>query len=192
VSKILEVIMNVLILDGRTENSPMATKVTSSLEKNLAGHKVDWIKLSEKQIRPCTGCFQCWIKTPGLCVINDEANSITRKIVNCDLMILLTPVTFGGYSSELKKMLDRSIPILLPYFRTYKGEVHHYMRYEKQPSNLTIGFQEETDERSAEIFMTLAERNALNMNPSSHTCVVINGNVDADKVVSEKLSEVTR
>ena len=182
--------MNVLILDGRTENSPMATKVVSSLEKNLAGQKVDWIKLSEKQIKPCTGCFQCWVKTPGLCVINDEANNITRKIVNSDLLILLTPVTFGGYSSELKKMLDRSIPILLPYFRMYKGEVHHYMRYEKQPSNLTIGLQEEPDSISAEIFMTLAERNALNMNPSSQACVVLNGNVDAEKIVCEKLKEV--
>lgn len=184
--------MNILLLDGRTDNNTMATKVASSLEKNLAGHTVDWIKLSERQIKPCTGCFQCWVKTPGMCVINDQANEITGKIVNCDLLILLTPVTFGGYSSELKKMLDRSIPILLPYFRTYKGEVHHYMRYEKQPANLTIGFQDEADPRSAEIFINLAERNALNMCPTAHACVVIDGDADAQKVVSQKLNEVIR
>ena len=32
-------------------------------------------------------------------------------------MVLLTPITFGGYSSEIKKAMDRSICLVLPFFR---------------------------------------------------------------------------
>jgi len=49
------------------------------------------------------GCFGCWNKTPGTCVMKDDSAKIAKAVVNSDLLIFLTPITFGGYSSELKK-----------------------------------------------------------------------------------------
>ena len=78
------------------------------------------------------------------------------------MLVWLTPVTFGGYSSELKKALDRLIPILLPYFKAYKGQIHHQMRYDKYPTLLVIG-TEPLKEEYEEIFLALTERNVLNL-----------------------------
>jgi multimeric flavodoxin WrbA len=45
--------------------------------------------------------------TPGECVIKDAGCDVARDVSHSDLVILLTPMSFGGYSSELKKAVDR-------------------------------------------------------------------------------------
>jgi len=51
--------------------------------------------LSNRTLGSCTGCFQCWLKTPGLCVIDDDGRLLAGKFIQSDLVVLLTPVTFG-------------------------------------------------------------------------------------------------
>ena len=85
------------------------------------------------EIRPCIGCFGCWVQTPGECLIDDAARQIAPAIIGSDLVIYLTPVTFGGYSSELKKALDRCICLILPFFTKIDGEMHHKPRYDRYP-----------------------------------------------------------
>jgi multimeric flavodoxin WrbA len=53
--------------------------------------------------------FGCWVKAPGECVIDDGARSAAKKLVPSDLAVFLSPIVFGGYSYELKKVLDRQI-----------------------------------------------------------------------------------
>jgi len=48
------------------------------------------------QIAACVGCFGCWVKTPGNCVIDDYGRETTRKAIQSDLMVGLIPVTFGA------------------------------------------------------------------------------------------------
>ena len=51
------------------------------------GSDVKIVDLSRLQIRPCIGCFGCWTKTPGKCVIRDDAVRVypliarSRKII---------------------------------------------------------------------------------------------------------------
>ena len=78
---------------------------------------------------------------------------------------------FGGYSSELKKALDRIIPILLPYFQVYHGQIHHEMRYKKYPKLLVIGVQEPAEDYE-KTFISLAERNMLNFRPPAYDASV--------------------
>ena len=111
--------MKAVIFNGAKEGD----LTIKAIEKNIADQltkerwEVEPIELRNMQIANCIGCFGCWVKTPGTCVINDDGRETTRKAIQSDLMVWLTPVTFGGYSSELKKALDRIIPILLPYFQ---------------------------------------------------------------------------
>lgn len=58
------------------------------------------------------GCFGCWVQTPGVCVIDDAGRDVARAVIQSDLAVFLIPVTFGGYSSELKKAVDRLICLL--------------------------------------------------------------------------------
>jgi len=128
-----------------------------------AGYAVMPYILRDEKIAPCTGCFGCWIKTPGICVIDDVSRKIARDVVQSGILIYMTPITFGGYSSELKKALDRNIPMILPFFLKIKGEVHHKPRYAHYPNLLVIGYLDKPNPAYEKIFKFLVERNALNM-----------------------------
>jgi multimeric flavodoxin WrbA len=129
--------------------------------------KLNWdinsIILEDLELAYCTGCFGCWIQTPGECVIKDSQETIVREMIHSDLILYITPITFGGYSSILKETLDRQISRVLPYFMKVNGEVHHVRRYEKQQSLIAIGILESPDNEKEEVFNTLVARNAINM-----------------------------
>ena len=157
--------MNILILDGFPENS--SSKLQALLLEAQADPGVEYISLAKTAIKHCKGCFSCWLITPGECVIQDAGNDVARKYINSDAVILLTPVTFGGYSSVLKKALDRMIPNICGLFTEYQGETHHVRRYPKYPALVILGVQDTADKEGAEIFYELARRNSLNLYPTA-------------------------
>ncbi len=155
--------MRVLILDGldRHTTSPLQAPLLEA----LAGTQLDHVRLAETAIAWCRGCFQCWLITPGECVIGDAGNEVARKLVNSDLAILLSPVTFGSYSPDLKKALDRLIPNLSGLFTRHQGETHHLRRYPYYPALAVLGLQQVEDHEAAAVFKDLAGRNRLNFYP---------------------------
>ena len=157
--------MKALILDGTKSNNNESTKIFDLMLEELKNLNWDIISivLEDKNIAYCTGCFGCWVQTPGECVIKDFEENIVIDMVHSDLIIYLTPIMFGGYSSILKGALDRQIGRVLPYFTKIDGEVHHSKRYEKQQSLLSIGLLDKQDTEKEEIFKTLVARNAINM-----------------------------
>jgi multimeric flavodoxin WrbA len=65
------------------------------------------IYLSEKTIKYCTGCYSCWFKTPGICVIKDDMKELISLIDNTDILIFGTPLYFNNISGTLKVFFDR-------------------------------------------------------------------------------------
>ncbi|TXT59633.1 MAG: Iron-sulfur flavoprotein [Promethearchaeota archaeon] len=157
--------MKTLILDGSKPKHPIQEEINSIVDELLKDTQSEstYILLADKQITYCQGCFDCWLKTPGICRIDDFGREITNLMVNNDLIILITPITFGGYSFELKKAVDRFIPNLLPFFKEVNGEIHHKQRYDNISSKIFIGFMKNSDEEKEDIFKELTQRNALNM-----------------------------
>ena len=166
--------MKVLLLNGTNKEDSEIDALYNSIMKELENKnwEIDSIILRDVTIAPCQGCFECWIKTPGECKIDDESREITKKMVNSDLIIHFTPITFGGYSYELKKAIDRFIPILLPFFTKRDGEVHHIHRYEKRASVMVIGFLPQPDNEKETVFKTLVQRNSLNMGAPIHEALI--------------------
>lgn len=137
------------------------------------GHHLEEIVLRDKSMSRCSGCFGCWVKRPGLCVYEDDGIKVASCIANAQFMVMLTPITFGGYSSLLKNALDRQIPVLLPFFVKVKGEVHHNMRYESYPTMLVVGSLAREDKLHENVFARLAKRNSVNgQAPRSNSMVV--------------------
>ena len=157
--------MKALILIGSKTDDSESAKIHEIILEELK--KLNWdatsIVLEDINIAYCTGCFGCWVQTPGECVIKDYEETIVRKMVHSDLIIYITPIVFGGYSSILKKALDRQISRVLPYFTKIDGEVHHKKRYEKEQSLLGIGILDKPDVEKEEVFKTLIVRNFINM-----------------------------
>lgn len=178
--------MKAVILNGSNDNENPLNSGGSTLVEELK--KMEWeveiVELRNKKIATCIGCFGCWIKTPGQCILKDSGQEIAKAVARSDLLILLSPVTFGGYSFQLKKMIDRIIPNLLPLFTKINGEIHHKPRYEKNPKLLAIGYLPEHDEESERIFKILVGRNALNMHSPVNYAEVITEDISQEKVTA--------
>ena len=183
--------MKALIFNGSKEGDDSLRTSLEAIETQLKemGWQVDSLHLHEMDIALCLGCFGCWVKTPGICVINDSGRAIPKKIVQSDLMIFLTPITFGGYSPELKKALDRAIPMLLPFFKRVHGETHHVMRYEKYPKLVAIGALPKPDQESEALFKQLLTRNAINYSSPKKAAGILYANQSENEIRSiiEKL-----
>ena len=108
-----------------------------------------------------------------MCKADDDSRDIARAIINSDIVVYLTPITFGGYSSELKRALDKMICLIAPFFAYVKGEVHHQKRYDRYPRLVGIGTLAQPDKSSEQIFATLVSRNAINMHSPAQTARAI-------------------
>ena len=82
-------------------------------------------------IRPCIGCFSCWAKTPGQCVVKDGYDEMGRFIHDADEVIVLSRYTYGGFSGFVKNVFDRCLGYVLPQFELVGGESHHKKRYDE-------------------------------------------------------------
>lgn len=167
--------MKALILDGALHGDQAAPDVAVHVQQALtdAGWMVEIIALREQRIAYCLGCFDCWIKSPGLCKIDDDGRTVTAAMLASDLVLYLTPLTFGGYSSELKKALDRSICLVSPFFTRIGGEVHHRARYNRYPAILGVGVNATQQDAQEAIFAQLIERNAINLHAPAQGAVVV-------------------
>ena len=98
--------------------------------KEISEQYTGWEIMSDNgNIKPCVGCFGCWVKNPGECVIKDGFNRMGALIHEADEVVVISKYTYGGFSSFIKNVFDRSIGFVLPYFEVYKGEMHHKKRY---------------------------------------------------------------
>jgi len=164
-----------LILNGAGEEDGALELTQQALIEELERAGVTSVPrvLRDIEIRHCVGCFGCWVKTPGQCMIDDPARDLASEFARSDVVAMLTPVTFGGYSYQLKKALDRMICLISPFFQVIRGEVHHKARYDRYPGLLVVGALAGPDEESEEIFTTLVDRNAINLRSPSHAAGVV-------------------
>jgi multimeric flavodoxin WrbA len=102
------------------------SEAAENLFKNVANAKYF---CAAKKMSKCTGCFGCWLKTPGLCVIHDGVELLGNKLAHCGEFIIISKNLYGGFSKEIKNAMDRSISAALPFFSIRNGELHHQMRY---------------------------------------------------------------
>lgn len=117
-------------------------------------------------ISSCIGCFGCWVKTPGRCVIKDGYENIGRDLAHCHEVHIISRCVYGSYSPFVKNVLDRSISYVLPFFVTKNKEMHHQSRYSNTPK-LTVQLYGSTitedEKKTAE---QIAQANSINMNMS--------------------------
>ena len=170
--------MRALILNGAPEGDDSLEPVLQTLIEELAGrdYEVEAVELRQVSIDPCLGCFGCWDRTPGLCMNEDASRDISRQSARADLVVYLTPVTFGGYSWQLKKIVDRLLPNALPFFRSSSGLTMHLPRYAHYPDLVGIGLQPTPDGEAEDQFGVLVRKNARNLLAPRHNVCLLRGN----------------
>ncbi|MBN1928764.1 MAG: flavodoxin family protein [Chlorobiaceae bacterium] len=183
--------MKATIFDGSPAGDPAGERIAEALGERLAarGYESERVVVRDKRIADCSGCFGCWLKTPGVCLFDDDNRELSAKFVTSDLAVLLTPVVFGAYSPELKRMLDHFIANISPFFTKIDGESHHRKRYERYPDLLVIGWSDKPDGAEAAIFRRLAWRNSINFYSERRAWEVV-GRGDDDAALSAQLDAV--
>ena len=133
--------MNICILDSSQHEDKDLCLYTSKLITELENLHcfVSHHRLVDLKIKYCQGCFGCWVKTPGMCVIKDDMERIYPSIIKSDLLLMVSPLKMGFINEVLKKTEDRMIPLLHPYFEIIKNESHQKLfKFNARMYNLFI------------------------------------------------------
>lgn len=132
-------------------------------EKMLASVENTRVISDDGSIRPCIGCFGCWVKTPGQCVIRDRYGDMGEALSKCDEVVLISRCCYGGFSPFVKNVLDRSISYIHPYFLLENGEMHHRSRYSHRLNMSVYFYGDELSEQDKEIARSLVKANSINL-----------------------------
>ena len=100
----------VLILSGSPRKGGNSDILCDQFAKGALenSNQVEKIRVSEKKIAPCTGCYFCR-NSGGRCALNDDMGDILQKIIDCDVLVLSTPVYFYSMCAQLKAVIDRCV-----------------------------------------------------------------------------------
>ncbi len=107
--------MKILVLNGSPKLKSDTFRLTEAFLKGMdrgGEHEVRIVHVRDKQIAPCRGCFGCWQRGDGHCVIADDQNAILDLYRMADVIIWSFPLYCYGMPSPLKAVLDRTIPLV--------------------------------------------------------------------------------
>ena len=129
--------------------------------EELISSRCDRAIQADGKYAPCQGCFGCWTKHPAECFMKDKLQQVCRQLGEADETVVVTKNLYGGYSTAVKNVLDRSIGTSTP-FSTYRGrQMHHTLRYGKKDLWKVVVYGDITETEKA-TFAYAAERNATN------------------------------
>jgi len=128
----------------------------------IANQKETVIISDSGKIHPCICCYGCWIKTPGQCIIKDGYDNMGELMSRASKVIIISQCLYGGYSTFVKNVIDRSIPYSLPYFTMKNGETHHKRRYDNN-IDLIVYFYGTITESEKDTARKLVKANGINM-----------------------------
>ena len=94
--KAVKKVKNVLIISTSFRPNSNSHALCQEVAKGVkaAGNKAEVIRLKDKKIGFCTGCYAC--QKLGKCVIQDDANAIVEKICKADAVQWECSGTFNG------------------------------------------------------------------------------------------------
>ncbi len=130
--------MNVLVINGSPKgeksNSYQLTKAFLRGIKE-ADNEVEIRRrtVCQMDIRPCLGCFSCWNRTPGKCCIEDDMEQVIQDLLWADITVWSFPLYYYTVPGGLKNLIDRQLPMLLPFMEEKEGQVGnggHPSRYD--------------------------------------------------------------
>lgn len=148
---------------GKRGNTHIMVKEFSKGVKE-AGGVIENIFLIKKEIKPCLGCFDCWFKTPGKCIIEDDMDELLSKLLSSDIVVFATPIYIDNLTGIMKNFMDRLISIIDPHFeRDEIGECRHTKRFKKYPKFVVISNCGYPEQSHFQVLNMLFKRAARNM-----------------------------
>lgn len=114
--------------------------------------------------KSCIGCFNCWVKTPFCCIHNDKITNIGKLILDSDELIIISKCVDGSYSSKVKRIIERSISYVEPFFTIRNKEIHHLSRLSKKLNFKIYFYGDNITSNDKNVAEMLAKANMKNLN----------------------------
>ena len=126
--------MRILVLNGSPKGERSNTyRLTGAFLdgfRRVRQAEIEVLEIGKLHLLPCRGCFACWSKTPGKCVLQDDMAAVIEKILAADVLIWSFPLYYFSIPGQLKLLIDRQLPMSLP-FMTDNASGGHPSRYDR-------------------------------------------------------------
>ena len=101
--------MKVLLINGSPNSNGCTYTALCEVSKSLNKQDIDTeiIQVGNKDIRGCIACRKCKTSGDGKCVFNDLVNEVSPKFVECDGIVIGSPVYFSSPNGTLLSFIDR-------------------------------------------------------------------------------------
>jgi multimeric flavodoxin WrbA len=135
--------MRVMTILGSPRRQGNTAKVLGWIEKQLraTGHQIDAANMLDYEVHGCGECLACKKGTVELCSIDDYANTLFRRMVTADLVLIAAPVFCWGFPAQIKGLIDRMFCLM-----DFDDESPGAPRLHNKPMALLLtGGGEETD-----------------------------------------------
>ena len=130
----------------------------------------------------CIGCFSCWVKHPKRCALKDDFSDIVEFIKDSDELVLISKCRYGCYSGQVKRVLERCIGYVLPFFTIRNNEIHHESRYGKK-IKFSAYFYGDISSEEKECLKAVVKANSINLNTSDYSVVCVNNLKELEKCI---------
>lgn len=129
--------------DGISKTGMLLDALVAGMRE--AGAEVEMIPLRQKKINNCAGCYTCWTKSPGICALKDDmTKELFPKWTEADIAVYATPLYHYTMTASMKAFIERTLPVLEPFFHRVDGKTFHPLR-KKVPRSVVLsvaGFPE--------------------------------------------------
>ncbi len=127
--------MKAFIINGspkgsRSNTYRLTTAFLEGLRQADASLEIREEAVSHLDVKPCLGCFSCWNKTPGKCCISDDMSRILDNFLWADVIIWSFPLYYFGVPGPLKNLMDRQLPMAMPFMTADSESGGHPSRYD--------------------------------------------------------------
>jgi multimeric flavodoxin WrbA len=153
--------------------------------QNLYDEPLKVVRLGDRSITACIGCWNCWLKTPGRCVMKDQMAESYPDYVNSDTVILLMDIAQGFINHQAKAFLDRTIPHYHPYIEIVDGECHHVARYKCYPDMIFYYDTEGITNQEEQVIEDYLYRTAYHFQSKAYR-ILIDGSLQLRSLESRK------
>lgn len=100
--------MKIVVLTGSPRRKGNTNHMAQQFMKGAteAGHEVYRFDCATADVNPCIACNRCGMD--GDCVFNDDFSKDLRpKLLAADVIVFCSPMYYFGFSSQLKRVIDR-------------------------------------------------------------------------------------
>ena len=114
---------------------------------------------------PCNGGYEC-LKNEGPCHYKDDMSLISRWSNDCQLIIYITKVKYGCFDIPFKRMLERLVVNIEPFYTMVEGQSCHLGISQLKKKLLVIGYGDISDDEKV-LFKDILDDTTLGYTCSS-------------------------